>query len=276
MRRPLTIIAIAGLGCASLVLNAWLALLLYRAFVDLQYARVFPIGPPLTSQPAAPGDARPLIVFYGDSRSLHWNTDALSRGFRVLNLAQGGMTSAQLSLQLQARPPVRSDWALVEIGVNDLHPLGALRGRAPLIRAQLDADLAQIVGTLQERSACIIVATIIPPGPTPLERKLTWDDTTLEEIAQANRSIAGLARPGRVWILDAHGLLRDDASRLAARYRLAGSFLHVNSQGYDVLNRELLRILVNNRAVEPLSNLPALHGPPQSSGGSPCLIRYKG
>lgn len=262
MRRRLAIVLITAIAGASVALNGWLALLLYRAFADLQYARVFPIGAPAEGRQPTASDARPLIALYGDSRSLHWNAAALTREYRVQNLAQGGMTSAQLLLELQSRPPVRSDWAILQIGINDLHPLGALPERTQAIRTQLDSDLSQIVAALKGRSACVIVATIIPPGPTPIVRKLTWDDATLEAIAAANGAVAAQAEPGRVWVLDAHKLLRDDTGRLAARFRLAGSFLHVNSQAYDVLNREVLSILVSNR--------------PQASGGSPCLMRYGG
>jgi hypothetical protein len=240
------LIATAAIACASLMLNVWLGTLLYRAFADLQLARIFPLGPPEHAQEEPAADLRPTLVIYGDSRALQWDTAPLTNRVRVVNLAQGGQTSAQLLLQLKGRPPVLSDWALVQIGINDLHPLGALRPRQQLIVDQLAGDLRAIVMQLRPRSTCIVVTTILPPGHVPLSRRLAWSPDTMELLARNNALIATLADGEHVWALDGDRLLRDGTGFLDRRYRSAEFFLHVNRAAYDVLNRELLRILVNS------------------------------
>lgn len=271
MSKPKAAVVWFAVACGSLAGNVWLAIELHRSFADLQYARVFPLGPKVAVVPHATDDRRPLLAIYGDSRALMWDVSELAAKFRVLNLAQGGQTSAQLLAQLRVRNPVVSDWALVETGINDLHPIGALADREAAIRMQLKEDLAEIVDELRARSRCVIVATLVPPGPPPLERRWVWSNATFDALAETNSWIRGLRAPdGTLQILDADRLLRGSDGRLAAGFRLAGSFLHVNHAGYDALNRDLRRILVNSDKGTASTDSDRWARIPQSSAGSPC------
>jgi len=256
LRRPSKVLwIVAAIALLSIGGNLWLANRLQQAFADLQWARIFPVGIPAAVVPTASPSGKPRLVFYGDSRALQWNSAPFAAQFQIVNLAQGAQTSAQLVLQLVAQPPVTSDWALVEIGINDLHPLGALAGREALIERQLADNLTTIVRALKARSQCLAVVTILPPGPVPLERRGSWSARTLDAVETANQVIRRLADGQRVFVFDGATLLSDEAHRLAVPYRTPDAFLHLNDTGYDVLNRGLQRILVNT--------LP--------SAASPCL-----
>ena len=262
---------VAAVALLSIGGNFWLAGRLQQAFADLQWARVFPVGVPPDDVAAPPLSGKPRLVLYGDSRALHWQTAPFAGRFQIVNLAQGAQTSAQLVLQLATRPPVTGDWALVEIGINDLHPLGVFAGREALIETRLADNLATIVRTLKARSRCLALVTILPPGPVPLERRATWSPRTLDAIAAANQVLRRLADGQRVLLFDGATLVSDEAHWLATPYRTPDAFLHLNEAGYDVLNRGLQRILVNNRTLTGESGARSEDAHPLPGAASPCL-----
>ena len=269
-RQSLVLGIVAGIALLSIGANLWFAHRLQQAFAELQWARIFPVGIPAADAPRAPPSGKPRLALYGDSRALLWNTASLAGQFEIVNLAQGAQTSAQLVLQLAARPPVESDWALVEIGINDLHPLGVFAGREALIEDQLADNLTTVVRTLETRSRCVAIVTILPPGPVPLERRATWSPGTLAAIEAANQVIHRLADGERVFVFDGAALLSDEAHGLAVPYRTPDAFLHLNEAGYDVLNRGLQRILVNTLVVAAESGADS-KGPGRDPGAlSPC------
>lgn len=252
--RKLRVALAIAMAAISIGLNVWLAAALYHAFRDLQFARVFPLGAPPAEHGAAVTagtvqSIHPTLTFYGDSRALLWDTKPLARHFRVVNLAVGAQTSAQLRLQLEAEPRVVSDWAVVEVGINDLHPLGVLGELRAMIVTELDRNLGVIVERLLERSRCVVVVTIVPPGSVPWERRWLWDSGTLDAVAAANLGIAKLAHSehdaDRIRVLDAARLLAAGRQELPPQYVSQDSFLHMNSDAYNVLNRALGGILVN-------------------------------
>ena len=228
---------------ASLLLNAALLWGLWDSFGKLQLVRIFPLGfVPLAQQPAARASMGPTLTFWGDSRAYLWDESGLD-GLTILTQAHGGQTSSQLMLQLASEQPSRTRYALVQTGINDLHPLGALHAQKTTIVRTLEANLRALPHRLLERSDIVILTTIFPPSPVPLVRRPTWDAETLQLIDAANRTIRSLADGERVIVLDTHGLLRDEQGYLKAEFADPDFFLHVNAQGYAVLNTALLRLL---------------------------------
>ncbi len=230
----------------SLCANALLFRQLQVGFQRLQFARIFPLGYAPDEKPRAAGSGDSL-AFWGDSRAYFWDTSELARDHAVENFAHGAQTSSQLLLQLQSAPALHSTYALVQIGINDLHPLGALESRKPQIVAALNANLIAIRDALLARSEHVVLTTIFPPGPVPLARRLSWDPYTLASIDAANQTIRGAADGKRVLVLDAYALLRDRDGLLAAQYADDDFFLHVNHAAYARLNSELSRILAAQR-----------------------------
>jgi hypothetical protein len=247
---------------ASLCINLLLGRSLLLAFERLQFARIFPLGyvaddekaHALASRGGAPAQdavapstdvprTRETIAFWGDSRAYLWDTTALARDRAIENFGHGAVSSAQLLLQLKTMPLTHSTYSVVQIGINDLHPLGVLQARKDEIVAGLQANMVAIRDALLARSERVVLSTIIPPGPVPLERRLTWDTQTLALIEVTNRVIDELADGQRVVVLDAHSLLRDEQGWLAPQYADSDFFLHVNQAAYARLNSELNALL---------------------------------
>jgi len=242
----------------SMCANVLLGRSLLVAFEQLQFARVFPLGyapneAPGTVASGAPARAddasapavgtRETIALWGDSRAYLWDTADLARERGVENFAHGGQSSAQLLLQLQTVPPTHSTYSIVQIGINDLHPLGALKAHKQQILDGLRANIGAIRDALLERSDRVVLTTIFPPGPLPLQRRFSWDPQTLGLIEATNRVISEAADGRRVVVLDAYSLLRDERGLLDARYADDDFFLHVNRAAYARLNSELSVLL---------------------------------
>ena len=230
---------------ASLGMNLLLTRALYDSFTKLQFSRIFPLG--YASEPeralAVTGSAgQPSIAFWGDSRAYMWDFNSLAGHWTILNLAHGGQTSSQVRLQLAAAPTTRTNCAVLQVGINDLHPLGALEGHKQAILAGLRGNLLALRDALSARTDRLILTTIFPPAHVPLVRRFTWDPHTLQTIATVNRFIRDAADGDRVRLLDANALLRDSDGYLLARYVDPDFFLHLNQAGYERLNPELSRL----------------------------------
>jgi lysophospholipase L1-like esterase len=73
-----------------------------------------------------------------------------------------------------------------------------------------------------------------------LERKPFWSDDIAVAIKQVNTYIATLADDKTI-VFDTFSLLADDRGMMLTKYRL--DELHLNSQGYALLDRELVKQL---------------------------------
>jgi lysophospholipase L1-like esterase len=240
---------LVGLGLlllASLAGNVLLAVALETSFASLQFARIFPLGFLPDEAPRSTDVGHPSIAFWGDSRARSWAESAALRGRPVLNFAHGAQTSSQLLLQLQTAPSTHSDFAVVQIGINDLHPLGALPATREQVLARLRANIVAIRDLLLQRSDVVVMTTLFPPGQVPLQRRLDWDPQTSQYIRDINTAIRASADGKRVILLDAYELLVDADSRLAEGNADSDFFLHVNSAAYARLNEPLQRILAHS------------------------------
>ena len=221
---------------------------LYDSFVKLQFARIYPLGYRKTP-PNSPlmGGIGPTIAFWGDSRAAQWDKSALGCNLRARDLAVGGLTSTQLALQLKVSPLDRDDYAVVQIGINDLHPLGGMQDVRDEVVAQLRANIALIRDELLLRSNTVVLTTVIPPARVPLVRRLTWDPATSQRIRELNELIRSQADGKRVRVLDAHAMLVGRGDYLDDKY-VGDFFLHLNDQAYSRLNQQLLALVA---AVSP-------------------------
>jgi hypothetical protein len=233
---------------ASLALNVVLICALIDAVRSVQVARIFPLGFAEDSQRSddrATGDARPVLELIGDSRAYLWQTDGWDKRFRVVNHAHGGQTSRQVLLQLREMPRIKVAVSVVQVGINDLHPLGVMPQDADRVVAALQENLREIVAALLARSDVVVVTTIFPAGKVPLRRQLVWSEVTRARIVEVNAALAALAASSdRVIVLDAYSLLRSqEDDQLRSQYADDDFFLHVNAAAYARLNDELTRLL---------------------------------
>ena len=244
-------LGVALVALASLVGNALLGNALYRSVAKLNQLRVFPLGAETNNYAiTTSADTRRSIAMWGDSRAYLWDAALLATRLHCLNFAHGAQTSSQLLLQLETAPAFHTDVALVQIGINDLHPLGALQTEKGRILAQLQRNLRSIRDQLSARADIVVLTTIMPPDHVPLQRRLFWDGQTLQYITEFNRQLESLVDNKKIFLLDANALLRDNDGFLDAHYVDHDFFLHVNAAAYQVLNAHLLRIVTT---AHPLS-----------------------
>lgn len=230
----------------SIAANLLLLRSLETAFVKLQFARIFPLGFVDSSDAVTARRSHgSLIMVYGDSRALMWRKLSLAAppGYEIANMAHGGQTSRQVLLQILSAPPEHSNWAVLQVGINDLHAIGELGVDHKLIVESLINNIRAATDLLLQRSDYVIVSTIVQPGPIPLIRRLSWDDHTRDYVALANRTIRSWSGQARVFVLDADRLLSGQNSILGEQYADRDFFLHFNNAAYDVLNSEIRKII---------------------------------
>jgi hypothetical protein len=230
---------------ASLMLNLLLARALYDAFIKVHFSRIYPAGfsdvlSASATEVAPPG--RETIELWGDSRAYLWDTRSLEPQWRVVKFAHGGQTSSQVLLQLEETSQARVSCAVLEVGINDLHPLGALGEYRQAIVEHLKANLLEIRDFLKRRADRLVLAAIFPPAHVPISRYLTWDPRTLQTITAINDFIRDAADGDRVQYFDANFLLRDGDGYLQAPYVDPDFFLHLRKDGYQQLNPEVSRL----------------------------------
>ena len=140
-------------------------------------------------------------------------------------------------LQIRNTPIVHTRWAIVQVGINDVHPLGALSQHASQAVEKVQENIPLIVASLRERADTVIVSTIIPPGAVPLQRRIFWDAEALRYVAQINEVIRQQAEENKVIVLDADRLLRVDSGFIASEYEDGDFFLHINSSAVRIAER---------------------------------------
>jgi lysophospholipase L1-like esterase len=247
-RRAVTIVVMV-LFAASLGFNVLLIGKLVGAFRSVQAARIFPLGfvegDPRVAAPVQAGRERPIMELIGDSRAYLWQSEVWNKAFEVVNHAHGGQTSKQVLLQIKERPQPGVSVSVVQVGINDLHPLGVMAADTDRVVAALKENLREIVATLLARSQLVVISTIFPAGDVPLQRLPVWSDVTRAKIIEVNAAIAAIAASSqRVVVLDAYALLGSkEHARLLAQYADDDFFLHVNAAAYAALNEELDKLL---------------------------------
>jgi len=237
-------VALAISVCANVLLLRGLD----SAFGSLQFVRVFPLGYAADDRASRAGTAAPWIAFWGDSRALGWAKSAAIPSSDTLNAAHGGQTSSQLLLQLRTVPTPRAAVAVVQIGINDLHPLGALAPHRELVLKRLRDNLVDIRDLLRARADTVVLTTVIPPAAVPLARRHAWDPQTEQILLAVNEQIRQLSDGHHVLVLDAHSLLVGPEGKIQKRFEDPDFFLHVNAEAYRVLNEKLLALVPRRRS----------------------------
>lgn len=209
-------------------------------YLQLNQARLSPLGlEAFSGEPVAAPD-RPRLVFYGDSRAALWPAPA-APGWAVINRGIGAQTTAQVALRFdQHLAPLRPAAVVLQAGINDLKTLPLFPERRTEIVADCIANLRGLIARVQGLGATVIVTTIFPVGEPPLERRLFWSDDIAEAVEVVNADLRALAG-GEVLVLDAYALLAGGDGRMQPQY--SADELHLNAAGYEALNRALSALL---------------------------------
>ncbi len=233
-RRLLALLLLLAL---SIGLNVALGLRARGYYLELNRLALDPLGLGVFGSGATPEGDAALVVFFGDSRAAQWPAPEDLSSFRFLNRGIGNQTSAQILARFDAHiAPLRPDILVLQAGINDLKAIPLFPERKRAIVADCEQHLRQIVQRARAQGTVVILTTIFPVGPVPLERRPFWSDDVALAVEEVNAFLVTLQGPG-VLLLDSHAILAENG---AAREAFAHDTLHLNAQGYAALNRALV------------------------------------
>jgi lysophospholipase L1-like esterase len=182
-----------------------------------------------------------LVVFYGDSRAWAWPAPPAPPNYRFINRGVGTQTTAQVLGRFEAHvAPLQPDLLLLQVGINDLKTLPLFPDQQAAILARCQENIAAIIAKARQVGASVILTTIFPTGPVPLERQPFWSEDISDSVNLVNAYLKSLVAED-VIIFDSASLLANEAGLLNDRY--SQDTLHLNPAGYEALNQELLQIL---------------------------------
>jgi lysophospholipase L1-like esterase len=242
------IAAIVILICGYFGLNFWLLdnrsprnSMTESLGLDPYELRTYPSNPDMSKRDLN----KPLVVFFGDSRTVEWPAIA-NIPFEFINRGINGQTTDQVLGRLSAHVASLSPQiVVVQVGVNDLRDFANFPNQSQSIVNNCKQNIQKIVNRLtQELKATVILTTIFPTSELSQSVRAYWPEEADRAIIEINQFIKSL-KSDRVIILDAATLLADERGKVRQIY--SRDVLHLNSQGYTMLNDELLKILTNYR-----------------------------
>jgi len=187
--------------------------------------------------------AKKTVVFFGDSRAADWRSPKMD-GVQFINRGIGGQTSAQAFLRFDEHVSyLKPRVIVVQVGGNDLRMLPLPPKQRKDIVEDCKKNIGQIVKKSTDLGSTVILTTIFPLGRAKLQlrERLFWPDPTdiSKDVEEVNAYIRSLAAKN-VIIFDVYSLL-EDKGKTKGDY--AADLLHINSAGYEVLNKKLVEIL---------------------------------
>ena len=183
-----------------------------------------------------------MVVFFGDSRAAYWPPPDGSGQLHFVNRG----VEAQSSVLAAGRwshhiPPLEPDIIVIQVGINDLRLIPVFSSKQNTILENTKSNIQQIVSDSLDIGATVILTTIFPPGPAPLDKRLGDEDAAVREaIEEVNEFLLTLADDG-VIVLETGAILADERGRVRPEYSI--DYLHINEAGYEALNQELIHIL---------------------------------
>jgi len=214
-----------------------------KLYTDVNAVRLDPLQLSVyPEQPPKQAQAEPRVVLFGDSRILSWPLPSLD-SVELLNRGIGQQTSAQIELRYSAHvQPLQPDLVVLQLCVNDLKTIPLLPQRQASIIEQCKNNLDAIIQQARTQGSEVLVTTIFPLGKVPLSRKLLWSDAVAASIREVNSYIQNLSAQEGVHVLDTFSLLQGEPDLIRPAY--SRDLLHLNAQGYEVLNQALTEWLV--------------------------------
>lgn len=229
-----------------LVFSVFLNLFLYsrlRKYYTLLYAvELDPLGLSYfqNSEDQNKLDDHLSVVFYGDSRAAQWPNPQLNE-FSFVNRGIGNQTSAQVLNRFDVHMrSLQPDIVVIQVGINDLKTIPLFPGNEQEIISNCEANIERMIQDSVEMGSTVIVTTIFPTGKIPLHRRLVWSDEINKAIDEVNNYIPNLTQD-QVILFDAAAILSDTNGQMKREFSL--DELHLNQEGYEALNLELIKIL---------------------------------
>ncbi|WP_228060803.1 MULTISPECIES: SGNH/GDSL hydrolase family protein [unclassified Coleofasciculus] len=194
-------------------------------------------------QTASIDTEKTTVVFFGDSRASAWRKPKVSN-FQFINRGISGETSAQAFLRFDYHVSyLQPDVIIVQVGINDLRMLPLPpKTRTDIVEACKD-NIRRIAEKSQNLGATVIVSTIFPigRGNLPLKERIRWQSipNIEQDIEEVNTYVHSL-KGDRIIVFDAYKILGINGK---TKLNYTQDLLHINSAGYEALNREIADLL---------------------------------
>ena len=239
------VIVLLTLLIASLAANVAFYSLSKSEYREMKLVRLDPLGlngaafPP--DLPADTSTGAPLAVFFGDSRAQGWwPPPPQVPGWRFANRGIYGQTTEQAKARYDAQvAPLKPRVVVLQCGINDLTAIGVLPGQRDAIVSDCKRNLRAIIDRATGSGTTVIVTTIFPTSAVPIARRPIWSNLIPAAVREVNADLRSISNP-RVILFDAYELLQD-ADQTRKQY--AHDTLHLNPEGYRVLNEQLVKLL---------------------------------
>ena len=236
------IITFVILICGYLALNFWFQNNPQQYFTtgflrsDPNELDIYPANPDMSQRDRN----KPLVVFFGDSRAYEWPAIA-NVPFEFINRGINGHTTNQVLGRLSAHVAnLSSQFVVVQVGVNDLVTIATSPNQSQRVITNCKQNIQKIVDRLtKELKTTVILTTIFPVAELfpSQQSSLKEVDRAIIEVNEFIRSL----KSDRVIILDAAAFLADENGKVRQIY--SRDLLHLNDNGYTILNNELSKIL---------------------------------
>ncbi len=237
---------------ASLAGNVVLYKKLKQTHLYLYRANLNPLGINKYKNRQEPSfSKKSRVIFYGDSRAYQWRYLEKDNNFQFINRGINGQTSSQVLWRFDAHVAnLKPKVIVLQVCINDLRMLpNPPKTRKDIVQICKN-NIAQIIERANSIDADIIITTIFPlgKGKIPLELRPFWSshndmERSINEVNQYIRSLSHnkvSTVSNRVIVLDAYSLLNLEDQDKLKYYK---DLLHINQEGYKLLNQELKSIL---------------------------------
>lgn len=185
----------------------------------------------------------------GDSRFYQWHIpDSIIPRSQYCNLGLNAQTTAQVYYRLrqhfdQGIPA----YLFLQVGINDLKAIGVFPGRKEEIIGQCINNIESILKICIDKKISPVFCTIFPPGTVEIIRLPIWSKEINTAVVRVNDSVTDFCKNNNMAVFDAYAELSDGNGILKKNYQLDD--LHLNEEGYKILNKELEKFLTREKLV---------------------------
>ncbi|OED35541.1 hypothetical protein AB833_30480 [Chromatiales bacterium (ex Bugula neritina AB1)] len=212
-------------------------------YIDYRHFRSQEIGVSSATLTDSTDQTLQKIVLFGDSRIETWDPLPSLDNFSILNAGVIGETTTEMRRRfttdvLRHTPEV----VVIQAGINDLTAAATRDIPEPdaLISA-MHRNIEYFLSELEKSNTQVLLFSIIPTNEFNLLRKFFWSPSLGESIEASNRKLQALAAKYNAQWIDVTSDYEDENKN--PRAELFADTLHINSQGYKVLNNRLTSLL---------------------------------
>ena len=232
-------------AAANILLSMCCILLLSelkQTYTDYRHFRSLGIG---TSQATTAESRDNSIVLFGDSRIETWGPAPYSDKYTFINAGVTGETTTEMRRRVERDViALNPDYVLIQAGVNDLTAAVTKGIKQPdQLVSTMHENFEFFIETLERQNINVIVTSILPALHLNTARKVFWHDTLSKEINLANSKLKATTEALNADWLNLDPLFLDESSQPATD--LYYDTLHINKQGYRVLNATLKEFIDN-------------------------------